>query len=520
MTSTLRHISFRRLGTSEVHQRFLEDDRDLSEFLGVRATNVEELLQRAPTGADRLVPRDELSDSLAAYAKRFDAPQQVLDSAEALRSDDTHVIVTGQQPGLLGGPLFCLHKAATAIRTCREIEAQGGPRCVPLFWNHSDDHDLEEANRAFLVNSQQEVQRYRLDLTRHNESLRHLSVGRDIEQLLEEVRTLLPETEFHERLMATLKPRHADETFGDLQARLMFEVFGQHGLLVIEPRDLPESAFAPLEKWWGRADEVRERVRQTCDDLHDLGVDITLDPAATMMFSIQGGRREPLADGEKAPEPRNLSPGVLLRPLWQDACLPTIGFVVGPGELSYLAAVAPLYRLLDVPQPVFLPRASLTLVEPPMQRLLGRFELDLTDLELSPEQLADKLLKSDDESGGGDIEDLVEAAKNRLAEDLGAVEGKLKQLDASMLGALNRARTKSAEELERLQTKVRNARQNREGTGIKQLRRLCNSLRPRSRIQERVFGPITYLNAYGPRLIDELIAAADPFNIEHGVLEL
>ena len=97
--------------------------------------------------------------------------------------------------------------------------------------------------------------------------------------------------------------------------------------------------------------------------MHDLGVDITLDPAATMMFAMNANRREPLADGEDYGEARNLSPGVLLRPLWQDACLPTIGFVVGPGELSYLSAVAPLYRLLGVPQPVFVPRWRLVCAE-------------------------------------------------------------------------------------------------------------------------------------------------------------
>lgn len=518
MTSTLRHISFRRLGTSAVHQRYLEDDRDLSEFLGMRARSVEELLKRSPTGANRLVPRDQLVASLLAYAERHDAPPEVRANAEALLDPETHVIVTGQQPGLLGGPLFCLHKAATAIRLCREIEAKGGPRVVPLFWNHSDDHDLEEGNRAFLVNQNQEVQRFRLDLNRHNEALRKIHVGRDVEQLLQEIEPLLPETEFHEQLMATLKPRHPDEALGDMQARLMFEVFGKHGLLVIEPRDLPESAFEPLTKWWSKSDEIRERVKQTCDDLTDLGVDITLDPGATMMFSIVGNRREPLADGEEVSDFRTMSPGVLLRPLWQDACLPTIGFVVGPGELSYLAAVAPLYRLLGVPQPVFVPRSSLTLVEPSMQRLLGRFSLDLPDLDQSPEQLAEKLLQEED--GEGHIEDKVETIKNRLRAELDGVEKVLKTIDASMVGALDRARTKTSEELERLQNKVRNARQNREGTGIQQLRRLCNLLRPRSRVQERVFGPIAYLNSFGPRLADELIGAADPFAIEHGVLEL
>ena len=131
--------------------------------------------------------------------------------------------------------------------------------------------------------------------------------------------------------------------------------------------------------------------------------------------------------------------------------------------------------------------------------------------------MAERLLNTSD---GSDLDDRVDDIKTRLRADLDAVQKRLQAVDASMIGALDRARTKSIEELERLQTKVRNARQNRAGTGIKQLRRLCNSLRPRSRIQERVFGPVSYLNTYGPQLADELIGAADPFHIEHGVLEL
>ena len=149
---------------------------------------------------------------------------------------------------------------------------------------------------------------------------------------------------------------------------------------------------------------------------------------------------------------------------------------------------------------------------------MGRFSLDLTDLDQSPEQLAEKLLQADGDEGH--IEDKVENVKIRLRSDLDSIERVLKTIDASMVSALDRARTKTTEELDRLQTKVRNARQNREGTGIKQLRRMCNLLRPRSRVQERVFGPISYLNSFGPRLADELIEAANPFATEHGVLEL
>ncbi|HEX5052607.1 MAG TPA: bacillithiol biosynthesis cysteine-adding enzyme BshC [Planctomycetota bacterium] len=518
MTSTLRHISFRRLGTSETHQRFLEDDRDLGRFLGMRARSVGELLRRAPTGAGRLLPRETLVKALRAYAHRHGAPPEVLASAEALLDPKVHIVVTGQQPGLMGGPLFTLHKAATAIRLCREINAEsGGPRVVPLFWNHSDDHDLDEANRFFLINQAQEVQRFRLELQRTNEPLRTIGVGREIERLLAEIDPLMPNSEHRDWVQAMYKPRHPDEKLGDQQARILFETLGKHGLLVIEPRDLPPEAFEPLIKWWDKSDEIRETVKQTCDDLADVGIDVTLDPAATMMFELTGGQREPLADGEAAGRAQDLSPGVLLRPLWQDACLPTIAFVVGPGELAYLCAVASLYRLLGVPQPVFVPRASLTLVEPSMQRLLTRFSLDLPDLDQPPEKLAERFLQN---SEGSAIEDALDALQNRLRTDLGAISQRLGALDASMLSALDRARTKSVEEIERLQQKVRNARQNREGTGVKQLRRLCNSLRPRSRPQERVLGPISYLNSYGPGLGDRLIEAADPFQIEHGVLEL
>ncbi|MBL8731370.1 MAG: bacillithiol biosynthesis BshC [Planctomycetes bacterium] len=522
MTATLRHISFRRLGTSEAHQRFLEDDRELGAFLGQRARTVGELMRRAPTRAGRLLPRELLVKALCAYAERHHAPAEVFASAKALLDPDVHVVVTGQQPGLMGGPLLTFHKVATAIRLCRDINAAsaaagGGPRVVPLFWNHSDDHDLEEANRLFLVNQQQEVQRFRIDQTSHNEPLRSIAVGRDLERLLHELDPLLPQTEFRDWVMGMARPRSSNDTLGDQQARFLFETFGRHGLCMIEPRDLPAEAFEPLLKWWGKANEVRDQLRQASDDLGALGIDVTLDPTATMMFELTGGVRQPLADGESVGRPQDLSPGVLLRPLWQDACLPSVAFVVGPGELGYLCSVAPLYRTLGVPQPVFVPRASLTLVEPSMQRLLNRFSLDLPDLDRPAEELAERLLAGDQ---GSDVEVRLEDLQAHLRNGLDGIAQQLGVLDASMLGALDRARTKSVEEIERLLQKVRNARQNREGTGIRQLRRLCSTLRPRSRPQERVLGPLSFLTTVGPHLADALIDAADPFRADHGVLEL
>ena len=517
LLGTTRHISFRRLGTSDIHQRFLDDDRELCSVLGKRARNVDELLKRAPTGAERLVPRELLARAFADYAKRHGAPQQVLDNCERITDPKVQFVITGQQPGLIGGPLFNLHKVATAVKLCQQIEASGsGVRAVPVYWNHSDDHDLEEANRLFLVNSAQDVQRFRLDIDRAGAPLSGIRCGREVERVIAEIDQLLPQSESRAWALDMFRPRHPDETLAAAQARMMFELFGKHGLLVIEPRDLPDEAFPPLERWWSQSNKIRDVVRQTCDELTDLGVDVTMDPAATMMFEITGDRRTPLADAESYQRGRDLSPGALLRPLWQDACLPTIAFVVGPGELAYLSIVAPLYRTLGVPQPLFVPRASMTLVEPSLQRILTKFGLDITDLDQSPEKLAEKALGDDRDS----IDNLIDEMLAVVRGGLDKVAQQAQEIDSSMLSSIDRVRTKTTEELDRLAQKLRTARQNREGTGLRQFRRLCANLRPRGRPQERVLGPLALLASHGPALADAILAAADPFSIEHCVLEL
>lgn len=500
-----------------MHQRYLDDDRDLCRFLGNRPRSAADLLRKAPTGAERLVPRDALAEAFTNYAQRHNAPQRVLDNARDLADPNVHVVITGQQPGLLGGPLFCLHKIATAIRTCRAIESEpGGVRAVPVFWNHTDDHDLEEANRLFLVNSAQEVQRFRLELGNDGSPLRTIRCGREVQMLIDQIDQLVPQSDHRDWALDLFRPRHPDETFGDSMARMVFELFGEYGVLVIEPRDLPAPAFTPLQRWWEQADEVRDAVRQTCDEVSAMGIDLTMDPGATMMFEINGDRRQPLADGENFRSVQDLSPGALIRPLWQDACLPTIAFVVGPGELSYLSIVAPLYRTLGVPQPVFVPRSSLTLVEPSIQRLLDKFGWDLPDLEQPPGELA-KQLQGDD-SGG--IEDDIDQLATDLTARLEQLGKRVVSLDASLLSAIDRTAAKTKEELSRLAKKLRSVRQNREGTGTRQIRRMSANLRPRSRPQERVLGPLPFLVAHGSTLAPAIIEAAEPFLAEHGILEL
>ncbi len=518
MNSKLRHISFRALGTSEIHLRFLENDPELQEVLGVRARDAAELLRHAPLGARRLVGPAELGKAFEAYAERHGASAAAIENARAIQRGEAQVVVTGQQPGLFGGPLYSVHKAATAVRLARELSAvPGAPRVIPVFWNHSDDHDLDETNRAFFVNPNQDLQRFRVDVPHAGEALRDVKIGRALERLLPAIDDLLPRTEFREDALSIFTPRHPDEAFGDGMARLLFALFADDGLLVIEPRDLPRSAFDVLPRWRSQHNAIRGRMRNLSDHLSDLGFEPTLDPGTPLMFHLAEGQpRAPLADDEPFEDAAQLSPGVLLRPLWQDAVLPSIGFVVGPGELAYLAVVGGLYKLLGVPRPVFVPRVSLTLMEPSMHKHLDRFGWDIPDLAEGPEVLARKL--------GSEEPTAAEVALDALLRDVdtrfGEAEADVRESDAAMVGPVDRARAKVQDEIDRLLNKVRNSRQNRQGTGLRQVRRLCANLRPRGRTQERVLNVLPFLVTHGRALGAQIVAAADPFAVQHGVLEL
>ena len=65
---------------------------------------------------------------------------------EALKAG-AGTVVTGQQVGLLGGPLFTLFKAATALARARQATAAGRPH-VAVFWLATEDHDFAEINHV------------------------------------------------------------------------------------------------------------------------------------------------------------------------------------------------------------------------------------------------------------------------------------------------------------------------------------------------------------------------------------
>ena len=88
--------------------------------------------------------RERVSSILERQNKSWDASPQTFACLTRLRRGAA-AVVTGQQVGLFGGPMFAIYKALTAVKLAEEATA-AGVDAVPVFWLATSDHDLAALN--------------------------------------------------------------------------------------------------------------------------------------------------------------------------------------------------------------------------------------------------------------------------------------------------------------------------------------------------------------------------------------
>ena len=82
------------------------------------------------------------------------APAASREAAARLADPATRVIITGQQAGLFGGPLFTLLKALTAMKLAAQVSREHGVPVVPVFWIDAEDHDWPEVSGCTVLDGE------------------------------------------------------------------------------------------------------------------------------------------------------------------------------------------------------------------------------------------------------------------------------------------------------------------------------------------------------------------------------
>ena len=96
----------------------------------------------------------EIARVIAAQQAERDAPAASRESAARLADPATRVIITGQQAGLFGGPLFTLLKAITTMKLAAQVSREHRVPVVPVFWIDAEDHDWPEVSGCTVLDSE------------------------------------------------------------------------------------------------------------------------------------------------------------------------------------------------------------------------------------------------------------------------------------------------------------------------------------------------------------------------------
>lgn len=483
--------------------------------------------------------RDAVANLLAGQLARRSAPPAALAALETFRDPRAVAVVTGQQAGLFGGPLYTLLKALTAVQLARRVSADHGVPAVAIFWIDSEDHDWEEVASTTLLDAEALPRELAADAPAGAGELpvARLVLDDRITGTLAQVRAILPPTEFTDDLLARLGEAYAPgQTMSEAFGRWLETWLGPLGLIVYDCADpaakpLAAPVFAHELSHPGRTTSlaaeagaalVRKGYHAQVDAHREAAALFHLDPERHPIridgegFAV-GARAVSAADlvAEAAAHPERFSPNVLLRPLVQDTLFPTVAYVGGPSELAYLGQLRGVYEHFGIPMPLVVPRSTATLLDSAATRFLQRYGLPLDAMQAQDESVLNRLLEAQlppiVESSFQDAHDCVGRKMQALIEALPA-------LDPTLEGAARSTMGKIEHELRTLHNKIIHAAKRRDETLRRQFVRTRSLTFPHGHLQERTLGFLYFLNRYGPALVDVIDRSLAPDAGHHCLL--
>lgn len=494
------------------------------EVLSFFAAPVNDLFTRQPLQRDW---DPALRDAISRY-------QTELGLARSLNGNEP-VVVTGQQPALFTGPLYTIYKAITAIRLAAKLEAIHAVPVLPIFWSGSDDHDFGEAKTAhFLTKEHRPLSLvYEPGQSTDGLPLYRVPLEAPLHALIDRAANETPGSECREDIRKFLHDSlEASTSFADWNARIMARLFQDTPLVLFEPH-LPAAracAASVMQQEISQPLESTRLINEVGDQLRKLGFDPQLVKGENEcnFFLEMGGRRRKVvyqAGQFVLPEeqmacsaqtllewldstPERFSPNVVLRCIVQQVLFPAAAYVAGPGEFAYWAQLKPVFRHFDRPMPILYPRASAVLTSAKVKKLMGRYGFHVDDLLRGPESLLERALQAELRSPA------IELLRERRSGVLAAITALAEELGDVPRGA-NFAREQGHSFLRRVQAewdRMESVFRHEDVTQVKaverQVARLCDTLAPGRKPQERVFSVFSFLFEHGweliPRLMDTL----------------
>ncbi len=504
----------------ELPRRFLDGrDLDLLEPMRFALPGDEDILT-APAGP--ALDRGPVAAALGERNERYGHAGAAW-LADALADPETLVVITGQQCGLGGGPLFTLTKAAACTLWAEELTRRGR-RAVPLFWMASEDHDFAEVARAYFPPAGPEA----LTLGEDPTPLRPVGdrpLGSAAEALLARVLEAAPSDDYRRRIEDCRQHLRPDRCFTESFARLMVRFLGDRCPLLVDSQlpALKAAAVPVLRRLIERRRPVDRALEAAAAELQRRNIRLPVrsksGEAPLFLIGAGGARRRVVWDDNGgyrrrgggsgtledlidtlSRDPEALSPGVLARPAVQDAVFGTALMILGPGELAYMTQARALYRELEVAAPAITLRPQVLLLGARERRWLEGLEaegIDLANVLSRPDELDRRLAARCGLEFIASARAKVEAAVDDLA--AGHVS-----VDQSLAGAWSKTGANLRRTLDQFERRVVAAAARRDDVLKGRIERLREHCLPNGHLQEREFTSLHCLASYGGELVRRL----------------
>jgi bacillithiol biosynthesis cysteine-adding enzyme BshC len=489
--------------------------------------------------------RETVVQPLIEQNKRWNASQKSLDNIEKLADKNTLAIVTGQQAGIFGGPLYTVYKIIHCLKLARNLKKiYTDYDFVPVFWMEVGDSDYQEINNVNYLSIQNELVRLSLPETEGDKRSIYLrNIPDDIDELLKNLESIFPQNEFRDKLTEDLKHIYSPgKSFSNAFAEWLHHLFNDFGLIIIDPTD---SEFAQLGRpLFRRAIEknqnIQKSIQENSEQIKRTGYtpQVILSPQQTLLFyRLEDGNRARLdfeghkfiahSSNSQAPfskdfllaeiekDPTKFTPNVLFRPLVQDWLLPTAAYIGGPGEISYAAQLKNLYDIFGIVAPYFVPRMRLTLIEEKIQKTIDKLEIDPEALFFPPEKMIENQV---DKNTDPRIKKLVTEIQENFSGKMDQLGKILIEADPTLESSIKKTSQNILDSLQRLENKATSAYERRIQTEINQIKKVQMNLQPNKILQERVFNIYQYLFKYGPELIASLYEVVNSETLDHQIV--
>ncbi len=487
--------------------------------------------------------RERVSTILERQNKSWDASPQTFANLNRLRRGAA-AIVTGQQVGLFGGPMFAIYKALTAIKLAEEATV-AGIEAVPVFWLATSDHDLAEVNHVSLPGPDGTPRA--LTISSHGVAgapVSEVRLGDEILPAVEEAASLLGDSEASQLLRECYRP---GETLGTAFARLYARLFSQWGVILLDSSDAElHRVAAPIYRAAiERAEDLDAALLTRGRALEKAGYyqQVKVTPSSVLLFALQEGVRtairrregpnktaefvigEPGAEKLTSAElqdriasaPEDFSPNVLLRPVVQDYLLPTLAYTGGAAEAAYFAQVGAVYeKILGRVTPI-VPRFSATIVEPKVQRWLRQYGITVPEAFHGPEALRQALASHSLPAG---LQAAFERANKSVEESFASLQEALAKLDPTLVEASQTGASKVHYQLDRLRERAMAAELRRSEVVSRHAEALSQALYPENALQERGVAGIYFVARHGTELLQSIHDTLRTDCHDHQILEL